>query len=257
MSKKWLRMKCIMTLVIFALVSLKIIHWLCHPELNMIELKTIQHYIENKASINLVVYYGIYASAFFSLITIWLPSKAQPTFGTISVLVSGTMGLVEFGFFVIFKIGYLSDHISLFTYTGLDPLLTVGVFTAAAYVTVTSDEDYNNKLRSFFSTGSMPIAPGSAPVSITSNSRADIYGNKRGYRRQEIQNPKPAKENSKTIVEIIGRRLVATAVAAFALCTVCVATEAAIGMFIVLMPVTVICLIGGVMLLYFNHTRKH
>lgn len=257
MSKKRLRMKCIMTLVIFALVSLKIIHWLCHPELNMIKLKTIQHYIESKASITLAAYYGTYASAFFSLITIWLPSKAQPMFGTISVLFSGTMGLVEFGFFVIFKIGFLFRHISLFSYTGLDPLLTVGVFAAAAYVTVNSDEEYNNKLNLFFSPRRTPISPGREPLSITSNSRADIYGNKRGYRRQEIQDPKPAKENSKTIVEIKGRRLLATAVVVFALCTVCVATEAAVGMFIVLMPVTVICLIGGAMLLYFDHIRKH
>lgn len=149
MFKKRFSKKIIMTLALFALAALKIIHWLCHPELDMIKPEVIQKYIKNQDVIVLMTYYGIYPAAVFSLVTIWLPSKAQPSFGTIAFLISSVMGLLEIGIYIALKIGCLVHSMSLFSYTGLDPLLTAGVLAVMVRATTSSDE-YNGELKILF-----------------------------------------------------------------------------------------------------------
>lgn len=166
----------------------------------------------------------------------------------IALRISGAMGICELGVYIILRICVFLLSGSL-PYTGLDPLLTVGVLAVMGFATATSDgyDIAKSKIKEnksqwiFFPTRKKTISPGVECCN----------------RQQELQEPKPAQGNSKTSTAKIERLLLWSAVVVFALCTVLVASGAAIGSFVVLMPIAGICLFGGVILRVIDYLRKH
>lgn len=131
-----------LTLCLFGLVTLKIIIWRAHDiDVSWI-LKDFGRY-----SFLFVVDCGVFLSALFSLITVWLPNKAQTLFGILTLYVFGAVGLLEFGCkaFVIIICLILGKSIPIFTV--FEFLITLGVLAVTGYVVLTSDgyDDYKSK----------------------------------------------------------------------------------------------------------------
>lgn len=265
-TKKRVLINIGLTLCLFGLVTLKLIRWHTHYmdfDIGSVlsELKAFTR--EPMYFFLIVPKYGIFLSAFFALVTIWLPAKAKAMFGMIALRISVAMGIFELGAYLFIHILVLLSNKS-FPYIGLDPLLTAGVIAVIYFAAATSDgfdivkskKNENKSQWIFFSHKEKTISAKRKQWGVTSKSRTDIHGNRRCYRRQEVQDQKPTQGNKKTIIAKIGRLLLAAAVIVFALCTVLVASDAAVGSFFVLMPIAGICLLCGVILRVVDHMRK-
>lgn len=205
-TKKRILINIGLTLCLFGLVTLKIIIWRAHDiaDIGSI-LRELREYVMSSALLFLIVpKYGIFLSAFFALVTIWLPAKAKAMFGMIALRISIVMGIIELGAYLFFHILVLLINKS-FPYIGLDPLLTAGVIAVIYFAAATSDEfdiakskiKENKSQWMFFSRNKMTISSGSEPWSITSKNRAVIHGNRHCYRRQEVQDQKTTQGNKK------------------------------------------------------------
>lgn len=235
-----------LTLCLFGLVTLKIIIWRAHDiDLSWV-IKELGRYL-----FLLVVDCGIFLSAFFALVTIWLPAKGKFIFGFIALRISSAMGFLELGAYLFLRImGLLIEN--SFDYTGLDPLLTAGVIAVIYFAMATSDgfdiaksKKNENKSQWLF----FPLKKDDF-----------LNGNERCYPRREIREQKPTREDNGINIEKIGKRLFAAAVAAIvvsASCLIFISSDTAVWRIsFVCMLIGGLGLFVGVALLIFDHIRK-
>ncbi len=230
-TKKRVLINVGLTLCLFGLVTLKVIRWRTHS----IDVSWIfKHFVINPG-INLfllVVDCGIYLSAFFALVTILLPAKAKAMFGMIALRISSAMGICELGVYIILRIFVFLLSGSL-PYTGLDPLLTVGVIAVIYFAAATSDgfdiaktkKNENKSQWIFFSHKEKTISAKRKQWSLTSKIRA-------------------------INIEKLGKRLFAASVAAVVVPAICI--TAFTGTYTTVGRILFVCALIGVPCLFIS-----
>lgn len=144
--------------------------------------------------------YGIYLSAFFALVTILLPGKAKAMFGMIALYISGALGILELGYYILGQMMILLFTGS-FSSKGLYHFLTIGVLAVIYFSAATSDEfdavkSKKNKKKSqwiFLGGNKTTISAERKQCRLTSKSRGDIHGSG----GQEAQDKKTTPGNKK------------------------------------------------------------
>ncbi len=239
-----------LTLCLFGLVTLKIT---IIQKYYVDGGSVLRSFLDDPLDILFLFYYGVFLSALFSLITVWLPNKAQTLFGILTLYVFGAVGLLEFGCkaFVIIVCLILGKSIPIFTV--FEFLITLGVLAVTGYVVLTSDEydDYKSKKKEQNKSQWIFFSPKKVDFS---------NGNERCYRRREIGGQKPTREDNGINIEKLGKRLFAAAVAAIvvsASCLIFISSDTAVWRIsFVCMLIGGLGLFVGVALLIFDHIRK-
>lgn len=247
-TKKRVLINIDLTLCLFGLVTLKIIIWRAHDiaDIGSI-LRELREYVMSSALLFLIVpKYGIFLSAFFALVTIWLPAKAKAMFGMIALRISAAMGIIELGAYLFFHILVLLINKS-FPYIGLDPLLTAGVIAVIYFAAATSDgfdivkskKNENKSQWIFFSHKEKTISAKRKQWGLTSKSRAELY---------DVPDQKPVRIN----IEKLGKRLFAASVAAVVVPAICITTF--IGSYTTVGRILFVCALIGAPCLFISST---
>lgn len=133
-----------LTLCLFGLVTLKIT--IIHKYYTDGDL-VLRSFLDDPLDITFLFYYGVFLSALFSLITVWLPSKAQTLFGILTLYIFGSAGLLELGSKAFLIILCLIMGKSVPVFPIFEILITLGVLAVTGYTVLTSDgyDGYKSK----------------------------------------------------------------------------------------------------------------
>jgi len=135
MTKKRLIINLSLTLAIVILTCVKLVRWFSEPPI-------IGYDKETWTVLAATAYFGPYAAALLTIVSIWLFGKAKKVLCIISCIVSGLLFLHElFCFSLIARLFLWAD--AKIPYTGFDPLITLGILIVLGITTSLAVMDKN------------------------------------------------------------------------------------------------------------------